>query len=50
VVLATAPDGECFVAADLDLAVLERVRESLPSLANRRPGAYLWPQATEDRG
>jgi len=47
VVLATAPDEECFVAAELDFAVLDRVRESLPSLANRQPGAYAWPQATE---
>jgi deaminated glutathione amidase len=47
VVLATAPDEECFVAADLDFAALERVRESLPSLANRQPGAYAWPQTTE---
>ncbi len=46
-VLATAPDEECFVSADLDLAVLERIRESLPSLANRQPGAYAWPQPTE---
>ena len=46
-VLATAPDGECFVAADLDLAAQERVRESLPSLANRRPEAYAWPQLAE---
>ncbi|MFT3866025.1 MAG: carbon-nitrogen hydrolase family protein [Solirubrobacterales bacterium] len=44
VVLATAPDEECFVAADLDLAVQERVRESLPALANRRPRAYAWPE------
>ena len=43
VVLATAPDEECFVAADLDLAAQERVRESLPALANRRPAAYAWP-------
>ena len=49
VVLATAPDGECFVAAELDLAALEKVRESLPSLANRRPGAYAWPQPAEER-
>ncbi|MGN6815919.1 MAG: carbon-nitrogen hydrolase family protein [Solirubrobacterales bacterium] len=49
VVLATAPDEECFVAAELDLAVLYRVRESLPSLANRQPGAYAWPQPTESR-
>ena len=47
VVLATAPDEECFVAADLDLAAQERVRESLPSLANRRPQAYAWPQLME---
>ena len=47
VVLATAPDGEGFVAAELDLAAQDRVRESLPSLTNRRPGAYLWPQPTE---
>ena len=47
VVLATAPDGEGFVAAELDLAAQDRVRESLPSLADRRPGAYLWPQASE---
>jgi predicted amidohydrolase len=50
VVLATAPDGEGFVAADLDFAAQDRVRESLPSLANRQPDAYLWPQPTEGRG
>jgi deaminated glutathione amidase len=50
VVLATAPDGEGFVVADLDLASQDRVRESLPSLANRQPDAYLWPQASGDRG
>jgi deaminated glutathione amidase len=48
-VLAIAPEGECFVAADLDFGELERVRESLPSLANRRPQAYAWPQLTEAR-
>jgi predicted amidohydrolase len=48
-VLATAPDEECFIAADLDLAAQERVRESLPSLANRRPAAYAWPQLQEAR-
>jgi predicted amidohydrolase len=45
VVLATAEDGECFVAADLDRGAQQKVRESLPSLANRRPGAYVWPQS-----
>ncbi len=47
VVLATAPDGEGFAAAELDFAAQDRVRGSLPSLANRRPAAYLWPQPTE---
>jgi predicted amidohydrolase len=44
VVLATAPEGEGFVVADLDLAAQDRVRESLPALANRRPEAYAWPE------
>jgi predicted amidohydrolase len=43
-VLARAPDEECFVAADLDLARQDDVREKLPSLANRVPAAYRWPQ------
>jgi deaminated glutathione amidase len=43
VVIARAPDTECFIAAHLDLAEQERVRRSLPSLANRRPEAYRWP-------
>ncbi len=46
-VLASAPEGECFIAAELDLAAQKRTRSSLPSLANRRPGAYAWPQAVE---
>ena len=41
--LAIAPDAECHIAADLDFDLLERIRESLPSLANRRPQAYAWP-------
>jgi deaminated glutathione amidase len=48
-VLAVAPDTECFVAADLDLEVAERVRATLPSLANRRPAAYRWPEVMEVR-
>jgi deaminated glutathione amidase len=42
VVLATASDEECFVAAELDFALQDRIRESLPSLANRQPDAYVW--------
>jgi len=44
VVLARAGEGECFVAADLRLERQDEVRERLPSLANRIPGAYRWPQ------
>jgi predicted amidohydrolase len=47
ITLAVAPDDECFVAADLDLEAQERIREKLPSLANRRPQAYRWPDAVE---
>jgi predicted amidohydrolase len=43
-VLARAPDGECVVSAELDLARQDEVREQLPSLANRMPGAYRWPE------
>jgi deaminated glutathione amidase len=39
-----APDGEGFVAAELDFALQDRVRESLPALANRRPESYRWPE------
>jgi predicted amidohydrolase len=41
VVLATAPDTECVIVADLDLGQLDDIRRRLPSLANRRPaGVY----------
>jgi len=44
-VLARAPgEGETFVAADLDFVRLQEVRERIPSLANRVPAAYRWPQ------
>ena len=44
-VLCRARDEECFVAADLDLSRQDEVREMLPSLANRVPSAYRWPEA-----
>jgi predicted amidohydrolase len=44
VILATAGDEETFIAAELDFALQDRVRESLPSLANRRPESYKWPE------
>ena len=44
VVLATAPDREGHVAADLDLGAQARIRRELPALAHRRPAAYRWPE------
>jgi deaminated glutathione amidase len=49
-VLTRAPDASAgraepsFVAADLDLARQDEVREKLPSLANRVEAAYRWPE------
>src|SRR3954453_7583001 len=43
-VLARAPDEEMAVSAELDLTRQDEVREQLPSLANRVPGAYRWPE------
>ena len=44
-VLARAPmEGDCFIAAELDLARQDEVREKLPSLANRVDAAYKWPE------
>ena len=44
VVLAQAPDKETVVVADLDLDRQAEIRRTMPSLANRRPEAYRWPQ------
>lgn len=42
-VLARAGDeGEAVVAAELDFAAQSAIRDKLPSLANRVPGAYSW--------
>jgi deaminated glutathione amidase len=43
-VLARAPDEETFITADLDLARQDEIRAQLPSLANRMPASYRWPQ------
>jgi predicted amidohydrolase len=50
VVLAQAPDTECVVSADLDFTVQSEMRSSLPSLRNRRPEAYRWPEASGSNG
>jgi predicted amidohydrolase len=43
-VLSQAPDFETFILADLDFERLRGIRTKLPSLANRQPGAYRWPE------
>jgi len=50
VVLAQAADTECFVSADLDFASQAETRDSLPSLRNRRPEAYRWPEESGSNG
>jgi predicted amidohydrolase len=46
-VLADAgPTGDGIAVADLDLAEIEANRRRLPSLGNRRPSAYRWPDGT----
>jgi len=45
-VLARAPmDGAHVIAAELDLARQDEVRDKLPSLANRVDAAYRWPES-----
>jgi predicted amidohydrolase len=41
-VLAGAPDRETAIVAELDLDVLKDVRTRLPTVARRRPDAYVW--------
>jgi predicted amidohydrolase len=44
IVLAQAPDREGHIVAELDLERQREIRASLPSLANRRPQSYRWPE------
>ena len=44
VVLAQAQDSEGHIVAELDLARQREIRAQRPSLANRRPEVYRWPQ------
>jgi deaminated glutathione amidase len=41
-VLASAPDIETAIVADLDFATLESVRRRIPALQHRRPDVYGW--------
>jgi deaminated glutathione amidase len=44
VVLATAPDVETTIHATLDRSILQKVRRQIPSLTNRMPDRYVWPE------
>jgi predicted amidohydrolase len=46
VVLVQAEDREGHIVADLDLERQLEIRAQLPSLANRRPSAYHWPEGS----
>ncbi len=43
-VLAQAPDQPGIITAEVDLERLADVRRQIPSLANRQPQAYRWPE------
>ncbi len=43
-VLATAPDAETVITATLDRSLQRKVRRQIPSLANRMPDRYVWPE------
>jgi predicted amidohydrolase len=47
IVLATAPDREGHIVAELDLESQREIRARLPALSNRWPAVYRWPE--EDR-
>ena len=48
-VLARADEQVGVIVAELDLERQDELRESLPSLANRRPRAYRWPEGAAVR-
>ena len=43
-VLDLVAGGEGFAIAEIDVSEIASVRERVPALANRRPGAYAWPE------
>lgn len=44
VVMAQAPDKESVITADLDLEWIDQIREKVPTLSQRRPEVYVWPE------
>lgn len=45
VVVAQASDAPTLISATLDLSHLDRVRRQVPSVANRMPSRYRWPES-----
>jgi predicted amidohydrolase len=45
IVVAQAQDKDTVITADLDQSFMNGVRASLPSLRNRRPHSYRWPDS-----
>lgn len=43
VTVACAEDRETIIYAEIDSDYVNQIREQLPSLKNRQPGAYIWP-------
>jgi len=43
VTIACAEDREQVIYAEIDPDYVDQIREQLPSLKNRQPGAYVWP-------
>ena len=43
VTVACAEDRETIIYAEIDPDYVNQIREQLPSLKNRQPGAYVWP-------
>jgi predicted amidohydrolase len=43
-VVSTVSDGVGIATAIIEPSRVEAVRRQIPSLANRRPGAYMWPE------
>jgi predicted amidohydrolase len=43
-VVSMAPDAETVIQATVDRTQLDRIRRQVPSLANRMPDRYVWPE------
>jgi len=44
-VIATAPDTDCVLSGTIDRDRIQTVRQQIPSVANRQPAAYRWPES-----